>query len=254
MNTRPADIAPTQGVNASSYEWILRVGVIPENPSTPIEWLTYPDITALQPNPTDRTSDGSTYANKGQEDTSIIGESFNLTLNGKVVKNQDGDLHPALALLVEAANAKLPGGNPNRKVIAVQYYHYSIAAMAWEYTAEVGWTRANTGNADNEFLSLTLSSKGDRKVIANPAITPEDPAVITGATPTGATAGAWIEVEGSGFFRVSKVTVGGEDVVNYQVTASSQVFLQLPEGTAGSAPIVITTSAGDSNSFEYTRG
>lgn len=252
--TRPADIAPTQGLTASSYEWILEVGVIPTTPGAPIDWLTYPDITALQPNPTDRTSDGSTYANKGQEDTSIIGESFNLSLNAKVVKNQDGDLHPALALLVEAANAKLPGGNPARKVIAARFYHYSIASMAYQYTAEVSWTRANTGNADNEFLSLTLSAKGDRRVIPNPALQPEVAPVITAVTPSGATEGTWISIEGTDLSRVSAITVGGEAVVEYQVSNSTLVFAKMPAGTAGSAPVKVTTSGGESNSFAYTRG
>lgn len=168
--TKPAAITPTQGLNANSYEWILDLATRPVAPETEPTWINFPDITAVQSNATDRTSDGTTYAHKGQESLDVIGESFTLQLNAKLVKNSDGELHPAMALLIEAANAKLEGGNPEMREILARYYHYWVPELAYEYTCEVSWTRANTGNADVEFLQVTLTSKGDRKVIENPAL------------------------------------------------------------------------------------
>lgn len=170
----PNDVTPTQGTNASSYEWLLDVAPMPIANEDP-DFILFPDITALQPNQTDRTSDGATYAHKGQEANDVIGESFNLSLNAKLVKNAAGEVHPALAVILASANAKLPGGDPSKKIFKARYYHYWVPELAYEYTCEATWSRANTGNADNEFLSVTLTSKGDRKLIDNPA--------LEGATP-----------------------------------------------------------------------
>lgn len=167
--TDPTTIAPTQGTNANSYEWILDLAPVPAGAGTPV-WLNYPDVTAVQPNGTPKTSDGSTYANKGQEDVSTVGETFNLSLDGKIVKNDDGETMPVVSLLIDAADAHLEGGDPTKKVILARYYHYSIPELAYEFSAEVNWSRKNTGNADIEFFSFTLTSKGDRKKITNPAI------------------------------------------------------------------------------------
>ncbi len=166
---KPADIAPTRGTNRSSYEWILEVAAVPEGSTTPT-WLLIPDITALQPNSTPTQTEGGTYANKGQQSQDTIGEGFSLSVNAKVITDEDGEVVPGLELLIDAANALLDQARAGERVIKVRYYHYEIASLAYEMTAEVNWTRANTGNSDNEFMSFTLTSKGDRKVITNPAL------------------------------------------------------------------------------------
>ena len=168
--TLPSAIAPSQGANAASYEWILDLAAVPVSPETEPSWIVYPDIKDVQPNAADKTADGTTYANKGQDDVATIGETFTLALNAKLVKNSDGEVHPAMKLLLDAANSKLPGGDATKKVIKARYYHYSVAELAYEFSAEVSWSRANTGVADVEFLAVTLTSKGDRKVITNPAL------------------------------------------------------------------------------------
>ncbi|WP_427870542.1 phage tail tube protein [Leucobacter luti] len=249
---KPVDIAPTRGANASSYEWILDVGIRPTNPSDPVQYLTIPDITALQPNASPKTSDGSTYANKGQDDQVTVGEGFNLAVNVKVVTDAQGEPIPGLALLIEAANAMLDQDRAGDRVISVRYYHYKIANLAYEFTAEVNWTRANTGNADNEFLSFTLTSKGDRKPITNPALAPVTAPSITSAEPAGVTAGGIVRVGGEGVARATGVTVGGEAATS--IPAGGALYVTMPAGTAGSAPIIVTSSAGASAPFDYTRG
>ena len=168
--TLPSAIAPTQGTNASSYEWILDLAAMPVAPETEPDYIAYPDIKDVQPNASDKTADGTTYANKGQDDVSVIGETFTLALNAKLLKNSAGEIHPAMKLLLDAANSKLPGGDPSKKVIMCRYYHYWVEELAYEFSAEVSWSRANTGVADVEFLNVTLTSKGDRKLIDNPAL------------------------------------------------------------------------------------
>ncbi len=246
------DVAPTRGTNRSSYEWIMEVGVLPADPGDPIDFELVPDITALQPNSTPTQTDGATYANKGQQSQDTVGEGFNLAVNVKVVTDDAGDVIPGLNILIEAANALLDAERRGEAVVAIRYYHYQIANLAYEFTAEVGWTRANTGNADNEFMSFTLTAKGDRKSITNPATTPAAAPEVTAATPTAVAEDGIVRVTGTGFKGATGVTIGG-DAAAFTLAGSS-LYVTMPAGSAGSAPIVVTTPAGSSAAFAYTRG
>ncbi|QIK63836.1 hypothetical protein G7068_12020 [Leucobacter viscericola] len=162
--------APTKGVNGQSYEFKLDVAAIPEG-SAEYVWLPGPDITGLQPNASPKTADGTTYANRGQDDTPTVGETFTIAFDAKAVKNTEGKLAPYMSLLIAAAQANLKGGDPTKKVIAARVYHEWVEELSWQLTAEVSFQRKNTGNADIEFFSFTLTSKGDREVVPNPALT-----------------------------------------------------------------------------------
>lgn len=161
---------PTQGLNGQSYEYHLDVAVPPVSPATEPTWLRGPDITGLQPSPSLKTADGTTYANRGQDDVSTVGETFTAAFDAKAVKNAEGKVQPFIALLLSAAQAHLEGGDPTKKIVMVRVYHEWIEELSWELTAEVSFQRKNTGNADIEFFSFTLTSKGDRKVVPNPAL------------------------------------------------------------------------------------
>ncbi|MHA3724320.1 phage tail tube protein [Leucobacter sp. HY1910] len=160
---------PTKGLNGQSYEYHCDVAAVPTTPDT-VTWLSAPDITGLQPNASPKTADGSTYANRGQDDVSTVGETFTVAFDAKAVKNAEGKVQPFIGLLIAAAQSHLDGGDPTKKIVQVRVYHEWIEELAWEFTAEVSFQRKNTGNADIEFFSFTLTSKGDRKVIANPAL------------------------------------------------------------------------------------
>lgn len=160
---------PTQGLNGQSYEYHCEVAAMPESPAEPT-WLKAPDITGLQPTPTPKTADGTTYANRGQDDVSTVGETFTATFDAKAVKNSEGKVQAFISLLLSAAQAHLEGGDPTKKVVMVRVYHEWIEELSWEFTAEVSYTRKNTGNSDIEFFTFTLTSKGDRKIVTNPAL------------------------------------------------------------------------------------
>ena len=245
--------APTQGVNGNSYEMKLDVAPLVVSPAEP-SWLVCPDITALQPNPSPKTADGGTYANRGQDDPVGIGESFTLGYDAKVVRNSEGKVAPYMGLLLAASNAHLPGGDPSKKVIMARAYHEWIAELAWQFTAEVSFQRKNTGNADVEFFSFTLTAKGDRKVIPNPALDAPSAPTVTAAEPSAAEEGAWVEILGTGFADATSVTFGGVAATSFLLATGGRLFAQMPAGTAGSAPIVVTTPAGASTAFAYTRG
>jgi len=77
---------------------------------------------------------------------------------------------------------------------------------------------------------------------------------ISAATPSGATANSNITITGTNFVDVTQVTVGGTAVVMFKVNSPTSIIATVPAGTAGTAPIVVTTLTGSSAGFTYTRG
>lgn len=77
---------------------------------------------------------------------------------------------------------------------------------------------------------------------------------VTAATPSGAIEGATVTVTGTNFTGASAVTMGGVAAAYTVAAGGTTVYVTVPAGTAGSAPIVVTTASGASNSFAYTRG
>jgi len=155
-------IAPTLGSNANSYEWMWDICTNPAE--SPRKYMNVPDITGLAPLAPPKNQDDATYANKGQDSQSKIGETFSLQVTVKAVLDANGELQPYLIALIKAADAT---GSDN--IIGHRYYHATSEILAYEGTAGVEWVRQNTGNADLEFFSFTLTGKGDRKRIPNPA-------------------------------------------------------------------------------------
>jgi hypothetical protein len=158
-----ADIAPTQGENGNSFEWLWDICADPT--ADPKVYLNVPDITGLAPAAPPKQKDDTTYANKGQTSQSKTGEEFTLQVQVKGVKDDTGEFQPELLVLIHAADSK---GKDN--VVGYRYYHATSAALAYEGTAGVEWTRANTDNDSVEFFSFTLTGKGDRTKITNPAL------------------------------------------------------------------------------------
>lgn len=158
------DLAPTQGDQGNSFEWLwdINTGTV----ETPV-WSNVPDITGLTPNATPKLKDGTTYANKGSTSQSKTGEDFTLAIQVKGVKDETGEFQAELIALIEAADAV--GGD---NVLGYRYYHATSPSLAYEGTASVNWSRANTGNDDLEFFSFDLAGQGDRKKITNPGLTP----------------------------------------------------------------------------------
>lgn len=251
--TTPSQIAPTRGKNASTYEWIFDVAEIPLNEGDPFNWQNIPDITALAPNSTATTTDGGTYANQGQANLITTGESFNLNVNVKMVTDADGHPIVPVAMLLEAANALLDQDRAGDRILAFRYYHYKVPQWAYQFTADVSWTRANTGNTDLEFLSLTLSAKGDRKVIPNPALQGVEAPTLAQALPAGAEDGQYVRVTGTGLKGVTGITVGGTEAQFVYVDPTA-VYVTLPAGDPGPAPIVATVAGTDTAPLAYTRG
>jgi hypothetical protein len=157
------DIEPTAGDVGNSFEWLWDITAEPTAPE-PV-WTNVPDITGLQPNPSPKFKDGTTYANKGATSQSKTGEDFALQVQVKGVKDVAGEFQPELVILIEAADSI---GADN--VIGYRYYHATSAVLAYQGTAACNWSRVNTGNDDIEFFQFELTGQGDRLKIDNPAL------------------------------------------------------------------------------------
>jgi hypothetical protein len=163
--TKFVDIAPTPGDAGVTYEWILDIGTggTAEAPT----WLNIPDITAFNPAAPAKTKDASTYAHKGGTANKKTGEDFSTSFNVLGIKDSTGEFQPELVALIEAGDA-----NGDENIIPYRYYHRTSKVLAYQGTAAVSFTRANNGNDDLEFFSISLAGQGDRKKITNPAVTP----------------------------------------------------------------------------------
>lgn len=85
--------------------------------------------------------------------------------------------------------------------------------------------------------------------------TPAAP-IITSALPSGAAAGAQITIRGTGFTGTTGATgvkVGGVNATSYVALDDFTIVAVVPAGTAGSAPITVTSPVGTSTGFAYTR-
>lgn len=78
--------------------------------------------------------------------------------------------------------------------------------------------------------------------------------VVTSALPSGAAETETVTLTGSGLTGATGVTVGGVAGTSLTVVSDTSATFAMPAGSAGSAPIVVTTAAGSSTPFAYTRG
>lgn len=153
---------PTAGSIANSYELVLDIDLgTPEAP----QWTNIPDITAFNPTPAIKTIDRSTYAHKGNDAASKVGETFNSSFNVMGIRDDKGEFQPELVALLALAAPETRGSEAEGRF---RYYDELGASYAYEFTATVQDGRANTGNADPGMFTFTLTSTGSRTSIANP--------------------------------------------------------------------------------------
>lgn len=79
------------------------------------------------------------------------------------------------------------------------------------------------------------------------------PAVV-GAAPSGAAATELVKIIGTSFDGATAVKFGATNATDFAVEDSTTIYASMPAGTAGSAAVTVTTAAGTSPAFAYTRG
>lgn len=91
------------------------------------------------------------------------------------------------------------------------------------------------------------------------AVTPLDAAggahvpVINSVAPAAQGTGKVVQVLGAYFTGTTGVTVGGTAVGSFTVISDNALAITIPTGSAGPVNVVVTTAAGASDAFSYTR-
>lgn len=76
---------------------------------------------------------------------------------------------------------------------------------------------------------------------------------ITTALPASKGAGDVVKLVGTGLLAVTSITVGGVAAPVFDAANDTELFVTLPAGSAGSAPIIVTSPTGASVPKAYTR-
>lgn len=80
---------------------------------------------------------------------------------------------------------------------------------------------------------------------------------LVSATPSAVAVGGLVQIIGTGFEGVTGATgvkFGGTNATSYVVIDDSHINAIMPAGSAGSAPVIVTSTGGASDPLAYTRG
>ncbi|MDJ1113237.1 phage tail tube protein [Microbacterium dauci] len=202
------------------------------------------------------TTDVATYDDLGSPNEDVSGRGFAtaFTVQGNRLLST-GLYLPELEKILAAAKAKGEGA-----ILDVRWYHKPENGTpnpndAGRAYVRVEASRQNTGNAENEVYSVTLTGKGSFEPIANPFTGwGETIPVLSSVTPPTAGDGEMVTITGAGFLGATAVTVDGDPVPEFVVVNASTIIATLPTGDAGAVPVIVTTPAGPSTALVYTRG
>ncbi|MDJ0337471.1 hypothetical protein [Cryobacterium sp. PH31-O1] len=236
---------PTAGTIALAHEEILRIkraGTF-ENVSG--------DINALVNTPTPITVAREAYGLKGTDSISVIGYNQIITFTVEGIRDNLGRI--AQAWLVSLLNVARSTGAAN-KVSAQTFDAKDENLIALEGSYSVAAVKSTTGFKDKFVWTFTLTNDGPVAQITSPIAGTGIP-VLDSALPSGAVASANVYVRGYNVGAITAATVGGVAVTSISQIPNEPniVVIELPTGTAGSAPIVLTNAAGASTSFPYIR-
>jgi hypothetical protein len=209
------------------------------------------DVNNLAMNPTPITVQREVYGQKGRTSQDIIGYNFGPTFNVEVV----GD--PVTKQIVAAQSwfkdlvvAAFSEGDANKREFQLFTDALDEDMPVFEGSFSVAYSEANTGFSDKGVVTFTLANDGVVDQIPSPLASDGKP-ILESATPAGQTVGDLIVVRGYKLDTFVSATIDGQNVTEYRVVDPYTVVLQIPATVAGSAPIVVTGTAGASNSLPY---
>lgn len=240
---------PTEGTGANPFEWLLDLEIGDPTPA----WVNCPDVDNLNPTFPPLTKTRSSYATKGRTINNKFGETCTLVFDAEKVRDNTGAIAQGwLKALLKASHGEDAANRVNARFYdaldpsadAEAYQAiFSVDSMARKSTA-------NTGT-EGEWYTVTLTSYSDVEQITTPVV--NSIATITSALPDGQAAGEVVTLVGTGFASASAITVGGVAAPLFDIVSDTKIYVTLPAGTAGSAPIIVTNPAGASAAKAYTR-
>ncbi len=224
------------------------------------EWQSVRRASGFAPSFPKITSDVATNDDEGDPNEDVSGRGYNASIN--VQGNRDtvtGLYLPELELLLAAAIAKGDGAT-----VDTRWYHKPAVGKpnptrAGRVLCTVEATLGNTGLNGAEVHAFALVGKGGSVPIANPFLGNPAGTVapsIRSVSPSGLAAGRQAQIVGSGFTGATDVKFGAVSVGAgaFTIISDSTIVAIVPAGSAGSAPVTVTTPAGTSEPKPYTRG
>lgn len=218
-------------------------------------WQPFRRISAWLPTYPPATSDVGTYDDFGNPNEAVTGRGFATSFTAQGNRSlATGLLLPELEATIAASKGTLEGA-----VLDVRWYHKPEIGTpnpndAGRAFCRVEANRQNPGNAEIEVYAITLTGQGGFTPIPNPftgwAATPP---AVTYVSPVGATDGTLLTITGSGFLTATSVTIDG-DPAEFEPVNGATIIALLPDGDAGTVPIIVTSPAGASPSYAFTRG
>ncbi|MBB1511972.1 IPT/TIG domain-containing protein [Tessaracoccus sp. MC1627] len=255
MSDHPYVPVPASTSLGKSFEYGLDVNLgTTGSPS----WQPVRRISGWTPSFPATTQDVATYDDRGapSEEVTARGFAASFTVQGNRSLTTGAYL-PEVEALMAAAR-----GTGNTAVLEVRWYHKPDVGApnpddAGSALVTVEVTRQNSGNAEIESFSVTLTGRGRPQTITNPFAGWDATApVITGvASVDGPAAGVgdMVTITGSGFLGATSVTFGVTAATEFAVINGATIVATLPAGSAGSVDVTVVTPEGTSNAFPYTR-
>lgn len=192
--------------------------------------------------------DSTTYDSNGWTATEVTLQSWSIVV--KALRQPSAGVYDPAQELARATQGLF--GDSIR--LYVRTYDKVTGKEAQSGRAIVEWNEAKTGVADLNEVQITFTGDGPLSNVADVVISALP--VITSATPSGAAAGAQIELIGQGFagtVATTGVKIGGVNATSWIVISDNVLVFIVPAGTAGATTIVVTNATGASNALAYTR-
>jgi hypothetical protein len=235
-------IAQEEGTPAASFEFLadLYLGGSFER---------FADVTNLNPAFTAKTRARQTYAAKGVDKALKYGDNLVLTWDHEAVRDTNGLYQPVLQDLIDASKE-----NGLDNVRRIRVYDALGADYAFDADFSISVTRTNTDWDSAGYFTITATQYNFRGWITNPVVTGNVP-IINAVTPDEAADGATVFIQGEQLVGVSlaaHVTFGGTNAASYVVINDTLIEAVVPALSSGSAPIIVTGTAGASEAFPWT--
>lgn len=208
------------------------------------------DINNLALNPTKLTVPREVYGKKGRPSSETIGYSFAPSFAVEGIRDPiTKQIVASQAWVIDLLNAAFAVGADNKREFQI-FDALDPRLPAFEGTFNVAVADLNTGYADKAGWTFTLESDGEVPQIASP-IAGDGTAILESASPAGQAPGDLIVVRGYNLDTFVSATIDGISVVESRIVDRNAVVLLIPAAVAGSAPIVVTTTAGVSAALPY---
>lgn len=162
-----ADVVPTVGDVAQSYEYIIDVATVPAAAAQPV-YINVPDINQFNPQFPAQLQEITTYANKGQQAQTKVGSAPTASFNILKIRDETGEFQPEWLLLKNASDKT---GKDN--VIILRWYDALGASDAYGGRFLVTRdSRPENGAQGPGWDAFTFAAAGPILPIANPVLAP----------------------------------------------------------------------------------